>query len=82
MAINVLTVGSPGLHTFAKTTVNTDEDFIYFKAAGEVISDAFVPGTTFIYEPGVGTFIAAEHYRVRHLVKLKLQEYKEKLNDN
>jgi len=82
VSINIRTIGVAGTHSLARVNVDTDEDFIYFKGSGEVIPAAFVPGTTFIYQPGVSTFIAAEHYRVRHLVKLKLQEYKEKLNDN
>jgi len=55
MAIDILTVGAAGTHSFAKTTVNTDEDFIYYTNDGEdVIPAALVPGTTFTYAAGVG----------------------------
>jgi hypothetical protein len=55
MPINISTIGATGTHSFARVNVDTDEDFIYFKGSGETIPDAFVPGTTFIYQPGVGT---------------------------
>jgi hypothetical protein len=55
MAINVTAAGGTGTHSFAKTNVNTEEDYIYFRnTAPDVIPPAFVPGTTFLYSAGAG----------------------------
>ena len=55
MAIDVTAAGGPGRHSFAKSNVNVDEDFIYFKNSDEnVIPSRLTLGTAFIYTTGVG----------------------------
>lgn len=55
MPINVTAAASGGTHSFAKTNVNVDEDFVYFKNSGaDVIPAALSVGSTFIYAPGIG----------------------------
>jgi len=64
MPINILSAGSTGTHTFTKTTVNIDEDYIYFNNPTNVtpgsplstlIPNAITDGTGFIYRSGVGS---------------------------
>jgi hypothetical protein len=56
MAINITAAGGAGTHSFAKVTVNTDDDYIYFKNTGsDVIPTAFSYGKTFLYTSGVGS---------------------------
>lgn len=56
MAINITAAGGAGTHSFTKVSVNTDDNFIYFKNTGEdVIPTGFVSGTSFVYADGVGT---------------------------
>jgi hypothetical protein len=56
MPVNITTVGGPGTHTFRKTNINVDDNFIYFKNTGQdVIPTAFNNATTFIYTDGVGS---------------------------
>ena len=56
MPINVTAAGAAGTHSFAKTNVNTAEDFIFFKNSGQdVIPAAFSVGRTFIYSDGAGS---------------------------
>ena len=56
MAINITAVGAAGTHSFRKTNVNIDDDFIYFKnnevssIPAELVLDA-----TFIYTSGIGS---------------------------
>ncbi len=56
MPVNITSVGGAGTHTFRKTNVNVDDNFIYFKNTGQdVIPSAFNNATTFIYTDGVGS---------------------------
>lgn len=56
MAIDIVSAGGTGTHSFAKTNVNTEEEFIYFKnISGDIIPSVLVPGSTWIYKAGVGT---------------------------
>jgi len=56
MPINITSAGATGTHSFSKTTVNTVDDFIYYKnSSPDVIPTIFAVGTTFIYTPGVGS---------------------------
>jgi hypothetical protein len=56
MPINVTSVGAAGTHSFAKTNVNTAEDYIFYKnTGGDVIPAAYQTGRTFIYSAGAGT---------------------------
>jgi len=56
MPINVTSVGAAGTHSFAKTNVNTVEDYIFYKnTGGDVIPAAYSTGRTFIYSAGAGT---------------------------
>ena len=64
MAINVTAIGATGNHTFTKTNVNVDGDFIYFNnpnnvtpgsTATTLIPSALTDGTGFIYRSGVGS---------------------------
>jgi hypothetical protein len=55
MAINILTLGAAGAHSFARTNVNTEEDYIYYTNSGaDVIPSVFVAGASFIYASGIG----------------------------
>jgi hypothetical protein len=56
MAIDITLLGAAGTHTLAKATVNTDEDFIYYKL-GTSIPTVFTAGSTFIYAQGVGSLV-------------------------
>jgi len=56
MPINVTSVGAAGTHSFAKTNVNTAEDYIFYKnTGGDTIPAAYSTGRTFIYSAGAGT---------------------------
>jgi hypothetical protein len=56
MPINVTAAGAAGTHSFAKTNVNTVEDYIFYKnSGGDVIPAAYSTGRTFIYTPGAGS---------------------------
>jgi hypothetical protein len=57
MPINITAAGTAGTHTFTKTNIHTDEDYIYYKAesAGTQIPAAITDGTGFIYRNGVGS---------------------------
>jgi hypothetical protein len=56
MPINMTTVGANGAHSFRKATVNTEENFIYFKnITGDVIPAALFFGTSFVYADGSGS---------------------------
>jgi len=56
MPINVTAVGAEGTHSFAKTNVNTAEDYIFYKnSGGDVIPAAYQTGRTFIYSAGAGS---------------------------
>ena len=58
MPINVTAVGSTGAHTFRKTNVHVDSDFIYYKGTAGVTAEniptALTNGTGFIYSTGTG----------------------------
>ena len=59
MAINITAVGANGTHSFEKTNLNIDDNYIYFKALnGQPQTDipaALTDGTGFIYRSGVGS---------------------------
>ena len=56
MPINVTSVGAAGTHSFAKTNVNTAEDYIFYKnSGGDTIPAAYQTGRTFIYSAGAGS---------------------------
>ena len=56
MPINVTAAGAAGTHSFAKTNVNTAEDYIFYKNSGlDVIPAAYSTGRTFIYSAGAGS---------------------------
>jgi hypothetical protein len=57
MAVDVTAIGTTGQHAFAKTNVNFDDDFIYYKNSNSEteIPAVFTVGTTFIYSAAVGT---------------------------
>ena len=56
MPINVTAAGAAGTHSFAKTNVNTVEDYIFYKNSGmDVIPAAYQTGRSFIYTPGAGS---------------------------
>jgi hypothetical protein len=57
MPINITSAGTTGTHTFTKTNIHLDEDYIYYKAesAGTQIPAAITDGTGFIYRNGVGS---------------------------
>ena len=59
MAINVAAIGTTGTHTFTKTNINIDEDFLYYNSpttAGvtTLIPDGLADGVGLIYRSGVG----------------------------
>ena len=56
MPINVTSVGAAGTHSFARTNVNTADDYIFYKnSGGDTIPAAFSTGRTFIYSAGAGS---------------------------
>ncbi len=56
MPINITTVGGAGTHSFSRTNVNLQENYIYYKnVSGDVIPAAMSSGKTFIYTPGIGS---------------------------
>jgi hypothetical protein len=56
MPINITTVGGTGTHSFAKTNVNREENYLYYRnVVGDVIPAAMSLGKTFIYTPGIGS---------------------------
>ena len=56
MPINVTTAGAAGTHSFAKTNINTTEDYIFYKnSGGDTIPAAYSTGRSFIYTPGAGS---------------------------
>jgi hypothetical protein len=58
MPINVTTAGGSGTHSFSKTTVNTVDEYVYYKnTGGDSIPTALSSGATFIYTPGVGSLL-------------------------
>jgi len=59
MGINITSVGTAGTHSFEKTNVNTDDDFVYYKnptsgASPTLIPASYVDGSGFIYRDGIG----------------------------
>ena len=59
MAINIAAVGANGTHTFTKTNINIDEDFLYYKTSTTpgvttLIPDGLADGVGLIYRNGVG----------------------------
>ena len=55
MGINITGVGASGIHTLSRVSVNTDEDYIYYKnTGGDIIPAELEVGASFIYSTGVG----------------------------
>ena len=55
MPINITAAGAAGTHSFAKTNVNTAEDYIFYKnTGGDTIPAAYSTGRSFIYTVGAG----------------------------
>jgi len=55
MSINITSVGGAGTHSFRRTNINTEEDYIYFKDEGDdVIPSTLTVGSTFIYADRIG----------------------------
>jgi len=55
MPIDITAAGGTGTHSLAKTNVNLDGDFIYYKY-GVGVPAALVDGTPYIFRNGTGTF--------------------------
>jgi hypothetical protein len=56
MAVDITAPGATGTHSFARTNVNYDDNFVYFKDInGDVIPSALEPNLSFIYAPGGGS---------------------------
>ena len=55
MPIDITAAGGTGTHSLAKTNINLDGDFIYYKY-GVGIPSALVDGTPYIFRNGTGTF--------------------------
>jgi hypothetical protein len=53
MAINITNPGAAGTHSFRRVSVNTEDNFLYFK--NNDIPSALVDGGTFIYSDGTGS---------------------------
>ena len=56
MAIDVVAVGQSGAHSFRKTNVNTEDNYLYFNdAAGETVPSTLSQGTGFIFNNRAGS---------------------------
>ncbi len=53
MAINITAAGASGVHSFSRVTVNSEENYIYFKDGN--IPASIVQGTSYIYKDGTGS---------------------------
>jgi hypothetical protein len=53
--INISALGTTGTHSLSKVNVNTEGDYIYFKANEETIPTRLTNGTGFIYRDGIGS---------------------------
>jgi hypothetical protein len=53
MAIDILSAGASGLHTFKRVNVNTEDNYIYFKDTN--IPSSIVNGSSYIYNDGTGS---------------------------
>ena len=47
MTINITAAGSPGIHSFSKVNVNSEENYVYFKDSN--IPSSIVDGSSYIY---------------------------------
>jgi hypothetical protein len=52
LAIDILSAGAAGTHSFKVVNVNTDNNFIYFRDSN--IPEAITEGSTYIYADGIG----------------------------
>lgn len=52
MAIDILSAGQAGTHSFKKVNVNYEDDFIYFRDAN--MPSSIGDGKTYIYADGIG----------------------------
>jgi len=56
VAIDVVAVGQSGAHSFRKTNVNTEDNYLYFNdAAGETVPSTLSQGTGFIFNNRAGS---------------------------
>jgi hypothetical protein len=60
MPVDIVAAGAAGTHSFAKTNVNIDDNYIYYKNSttpglASLIPAALTDGTGFIYRSGVGS---------------------------
>lgn len=53
MAIDILSAGASGEHSFRVANVNSDQNFLYFRDAN--IPDAITTGSSYIYADGIGS---------------------------
>jgi hypothetical protein len=58
LAINITSAGSPGLHSFRKVNVNSEDNYIYFKEGNIPIE--IVNGSTYIYSNASGSIQGLE----------------------
>lgn len=56
MAIDIISLGDPGLHTLKKVNVNVEDDYVYFTDEGsDTIPAELVDGASYIYSSGIGS---------------------------
>ena len=53
MSINIVAIGDTGIHSFRAVSVNSEENYIYFKDSN--IPQEIVEGSTYIYADGTGS---------------------------
>jgi hypothetical protein len=53
LAINIVSAGSPGLHSFKKVNVNSEDNYVYFKNSN--IPSSLVDGSAYVYNDGSGS---------------------------
>ena len=58
MTINILTVGSSGVHSFRKLNVNSEDNYIYFKNGD--IPESIIDGASYIYSNGTGSILGID----------------------
>jgi len=77
MPINITTVGGTGTHSFSRTNVNLEDNYIYFKnVSGDVIPAAMSSGKTFIYTPGIGSLTGLTSGDLVYVVTTNPKQFK------
>jgi hypothetical protein len=78
MPINITAAGTAGTHSFARTNVNTDENFIFYKnSGGQTIPTALATvGTSFIYAQGAGSLTGVTDGQLVYIVTSNVREFK------